>query len=248
MTGQVTHLHIATTTGLAHWAILAHAGAGMIGLVTGFLALAVRKGSRIHKVAGQMFVYAMITMGIMATAIGAYEGRPDVLGGMFTAYLVFTAMTTVRPIDIERRGLGVALALFALVFGVGTIRIGFDAMNTPGGVINGTPFGMFFFLGTIGLLAGLGDLRVAYAGATKGTARIARHLWRMCFGLFVASGSFFLGQMRFFPKPLRVPGLLILPAVLPLVALLYWLWRVRVRQSLRGMITAVPTPTRAAEH
>jgi hypothetical protein len=64
----------------------------------------------------------------------------------------------------------------------------------------------------------------------------------MCFGLFIASGSFFLGQMRFFPRPIRIPGLLMVPAVLPLVALLYWLWRVRVRRNLRGLATAAPTP------
>src|ERR1041384_8095765 len=109
MMDQVTHLHIATTTGLPHWAIITHATAGMVGLVSGFLALAVRKGSRAHKVAGRTFVWAMVTMGVVATAIGAYEGRPDVLGGVFTAYLVFTAMTAVRPLAIERRGLGVAL-------------------------------------------------------------------------------------------------------------------------------------------
>jgi membrane protein DedA with SNARE-associated domain len=62
----------------------------------------------------------------------------------------------------------------------------------------------------------------------------------MSFGLFIASGSFLLGQMKFIPEPIRVVPLIVILAVSPLVMLLYWLWRVRLRQNLRGMMTAKP--------
>jgi hypothetical protein len=48
----------------------------------------------------------------------------------------------------------------------------------------------------------------------------------MCFSLFIASGSFFLGQAKVFPKPMRIYPLLAIPAFLPLVFLVYWLVRV----------------------
>ena len=48
----------------------------------------------------------------------------------------------------------------------------------------------------------------------------------MCFSLFIASGSFFLGQAKVIPKPIRIFQLLAIPALLPLVLLLYWLARV----------------------
>lgn len=241
MDGPVTHLHIASTTGLVHWALIAHATAGGVGLVSGFLALAVAKGGRVHKAAGMVFVGAMVAMGLLATGIAFYEGRPisagvGGLGGLFAAYLIFTAMTTVRPVAIDGRALGLVLAVFALAYGVATIAAGIEVMSGQRSG-QGVPFGMMFFLGAIAVAAGAGDLRMIRAGGFQGARRLARHLWRMCFGLFVASGSFFLGQMRFFPKPLRIPGLLFVPAVLPLVALLYWLWRVRVRQQLSGIIT-----------
>ena len=244
MTEQIQHLRIATSTGLAHWALIVHASAGTIGLITGFLALAVTKGSRVHKVAGMIFVYAMIAMGFLATGIAAYEGNmSSVTGGLFAAYLIFTAMTTVRPLAVEPRGMGVALGLFALAFGTVTVVAGIGAMNSATGTRNGVPFPMLLFLGSVGLFAGAGDLRMIGAGGVRGAQRIARHLWRMCFGLFIASGSFFLGQMRFFPAPLRIPGLLAVPAFLPLIALLYWLWRVRVRRSLRGLVTTTSPTT-----
>ena len=62
----------------------------------------------------------------------------------------------------------------------------------------------------------------------------------MSFGLFIASGSFFLGQMKFIPEPIRILPLIIVLAVSPLVVLLYWMWRVRLKQNLRGMMTAKP--------
>jgi membrane protein DedA with SNARE-associated domain len=57
----------------------------------------------------------------------------------------------------------------------------------------------------------------------------------MCFALFIASGSFFFGQLRFVPKSLRIMPLMAALGVGPLVVLLYWMWRVRLRRSLRGM-------------
>ena len=74
------------------------------------------------------------------------------------------------------------------------------------------------------------------SGALRGTARIARHLWRMAFALLIAAMSFFLGQAKVIPKPIRIPGLLALPVLAVLVTMLYWMWRVRLRRSLQGMV------------
>ena len=97
---------------------------------------------------------------------------------------------------------------------------------------------MIFFIATICLLAALGDFRMIRAGGLRGTRRLTRHLWRMCFGLFIATGSFFLGQMQFVPAPIRVVPLLVVLAVAPLLFLMYWLWRVRLRGRLSGLIFA----------
>ena len=70
----------------------------------------------------------------------------------------------------------------------------------------------------------------------RGARRLARHLWRMCFALFIAAASFFLGQADEFPEPLRIPALLALPVLAVLLAMLYWLWRVRIRRTYRGML------------
>jgi len=65
------------------------------------------------------------------------------------------------------------------------------------------------------------------SGGVSGAQRIARHLWRMCFALFVASGSIFLARQRLFPVILRKTGVLLFLSFLPLVLLIFWLLRVR---------------------
>jgi hypothetical protein len=64
---------------------------------------------------------------------------------------------------------------------------------------------------------------------------IVRHLWRMCFGFFIATGSFFLGQQQVFPAWLRGSIVLFIPALLPLVLLIFWLFRVRFTNAYKRM-------------
>ena len=64
----------------------------------------------------------------------------------------------------------------------------------------------------------------------------------MCFGLFVATGSFFLGQMQFIPEPVRIVPLLLVLAFAPILFLGYWMWRVRVRSRMSGMVLGNTQP------
>ena len=91
----MNHITIATSTGIIWLILVAHFGAGLIGLLTGTIALAVAKGGRLHKKSGIVFTFAMIAAGALASVIAAYEGKtPIIFGGMFVVYLIFTAMTT----------------------------------------------------------------------------------------------------------------------------------------------------------
>lgn len=63
----------------------------------------------------------------------------------------------------------------------------------------------------------------------------------MCFALFIAAMSFFLGQADEIPEELRMPALLAVPISIPLLAMAYWLWRVRSGRLPRGR----PDPTGA---
>src|ERR1043165_6538829 len=68
------------------------------------------------------------------------------------------------------------------------------------------------------------------ARQARGAARLARHLWRMCFALFIAAGSFFSIRERvakILPQPFTTAPMRALPIVLIFGAMLFWIWRVR---------------------
>ena len=93
---------------------------------------------------------------------------------------------------------------------------------------------MLFFLATITGLAAAGDVRLMRLGPSRGAKRLARHLWRMCFALFIAAGSFFSIRARVakvLPDPFTTAPMRALPIVLIFVAMFYWLWRARIRQT-----------------
>lgn len=191
-------------------------------------------------------MYTIIATGLTAVGIGVYEGKEDVAGGALTAYLVFTAWTTVKPLPGAGRGVSIAVMALAFTFAAGSYMSAFTALGRPGYRLNGVPAGMLFFMGTIVLLAAIGDLRVLRTGGIQGTRRLARHLWRMCFGLFIASSTFAaqLVMMTFMPPQFRSVPMFLLLGGGPLLVLLYWMWRIRLKQNLRGLVTAKPMEAR----
>jgi uncharacterized membrane protein len=211
-----------------------HIIAGSIAIIAGFISVFAVKGLKLHRKSGMVFVYAMVVLSLTAAVIATLKHQPpNIIGGSLAFYMVTTAFITVRPRDQRSRWIDIV----ALVVGMGVsgaaIKFGFDALNSPNGTMNGVPSGMMFIFGTVALLAALGDMRMIRAGGLQGAQRIARHLWRMCFSLFIASGSFFLGQAKVIPKPIRILPLLAIPAMLPLVLLIYWLVRVRFTKWYR---------------
>jgi len=213
-----------------------HIAAGGLAIVLGAVALVVRKGGTIHRRSGLLFVYAMLVMGISASILALRKGLTDanLMAGPMTAYFVGTALTTVRPAASWTRRLNAAaltiaigLALFAILGGIKNVS---NPHLSPGGVPFRTIGVMSFVLATVLLLAAVGDLRIMRFGPPRGGPRLARHLWRMCFALFIAAGSFFSIRERvakILPPPLTTGPMRALPILLLFGAMVYWLWRVR---------------------
>jgi uncharacterized membrane protein len=219
-----------------------HIFAGALGLIFGFVALYVAKGAQVHRASGRLFVYAMLTMsffGAVMALVWNVVPAANAPIAILTAYLVVTGVTTVRPIFTEARRIDFSLMVLAFALFLVLFSFGSAAIASPSGKLNGMPSAPFFVFGMIALLAGAGDVRAIRSGgirALRGAPRLARHLWRMCTALLIAAFSFFLGQAKVFPKPVRILPLLVIPPLVVLVAMFYWLWRVRARRSLRGAI------------
>jgi hypothetical protein len=210
--------------------------AGGLAMVLGATALLARKGATLHRTSGRLFVAAMVTMGLSGSALALHHGvsDPNVTGGLLSAYFVITALTTVRPPAGWTRWVNGVALVTAVVGAFASYSRGVEAFNSPRGMLDGVPFFMLFFLGTVLALAAAGDLRVMWSGPLRGGPRLARHLWRMCFALFVAAGSFFSIRARVaavLPDVFATPLLRALPVALIFVAMFYWLWRVRGRRT-----------------
>jgi hypothetical protein len=207
----------------------------MVGLVSGIAAMTFRKGSPLHRKSGHVFFVSMLIMSaagawiaLFITPVGA-----NVMGGMMAFYLTFSGWVTVArksptpgPLDFA----GALLGLVALTVG---FTFGVQAANSPNGMKDQFPAMGYFVFATVALLGTVLDVRMIARGGLTGPARITRHLWRMCLAMFMATGSFFLGQAKLFPLEVRESGILPIPAFLPLGLMLYWLIRVRIWPLIR---------------
>ena len=217
-----------------------HVAAGALAIVFGFTALFVKKGGTIHRRGGMLFVYAMLVMGTTASIL-EFSRRTSVtnlVAAVMTAYFVGTALTTVRPATRWTRAINVAALIVAAGLAFVSIMGGVQGVNRPGLSPGGVPFRtigvMSFILATVLTLAALGDVRIMLSGMPRGGRRLARHLWRMCFALFIAAGSFFSIRERVakvLPDPFTTGPMRALPILLLFGAMFYWLWRVRGRRG-----------------
>jgi uncharacterized membrane protein len=210
--------------------LILHILGGTVGLLAGTFALAVRKGGRLHRASGNVFTIAMLTLASSALCLAIMKSqRGNIIGSIVTFYMITTAWLAGRSRKIGRAdwvallaGLGGAAAV--ITFGVLTLH--HPDKNAPAG--------MSFFMGGVILLAAAGDIRMLARGGITGRPRVTRHLWRMCFGLFIATGSFFLGQQQVFPAFLRGSIFLTVLALLPFPVMIYWLLRVRFSKAYRA--------------
>jgi len=210
--------------------LIVHLAGGAAGIVTGAVALFSGKGGPTHRRWGTAFAWSMTAMTVSAFLLGLAKGQYfNASQAALTCYLVVTALHAARAADGGRpRAMWLAAAV-ALAIAAWDLLLGLQARARPSGMLDGMPAGLMFVFAGVTLLAAAGDLRWALAGGARGRQRIARHLWRMCLALWIACGSFFLGQAKVIPEPLRIMPLLALPVVVILLAMLYWMVR-----TLRG--------------
>lgn len=217
-----------------------HIIAGLLALASGAVALYAAKGSWLHRKSGLVFVAAMLVMSALGAdmaAFGSVPNRVSVVAGALTFYLVSTSLLTVRRTVEQTRVLLACFMLAALAIGVFGATVGIDGLNNTGGRVDGLPAQPLLMFSAVALLGALLDARLLWARNIRGAHRLARHLWRMTFAMWIATTSFFLGQAKLFPAPLRKTALLAIPVVVVLVLMFYWLARVLVFKR-RGTVLA----------
>jgi hypothetical protein len=218
--------------------LLLHIIAGTLGMLTGFVAAFLLKGSRRHGVVGNAFVVSMLILSTSAVLLAIMKSQPtNLLGGTLTFYLVTTAWLTARRTAQQTTVFDWGALLVILAVGVIQVTYGLEAAMSQTGLKYGYSPAPYFLMGSVALLAATGDIRMLARGGIAGAPRLARHLWRMCFALFIAASSIFLARPQLFPAFLRKTGALLFLSFLPLLLMVFWLIRVRFTnaQARKGL-------------
>ena len=214
--------------------LYSHIGGAFAGLVSGGAALVVRKGQRMHRLAGHLFFVAMLAMSGVGALVAPFlpEGQaPNTMMGAFTFYLVSTGWAVVRRKPNQTGRFEISAAALAGVLALGCFTYVWLSSRGP----HPLPFPVGPVLDALACLVTLAtvfDIRVIRAGGLTGSGRVTRHLWRMTLALLIAAMSF-AGQPKAIPPFLRHSPLVVLPALAVLVSLIYWLIRIRLAPAFR---------------
>jgi hypothetical protein len=216
-----------------------HIIAGLVAILAGAMAMIAAKGSPLHRKAGTLFTISMLIMTGSAAIVSFFLRTDHVTGvvALVTAYLVGTSWLVVKRKVEDSYRLLAGLALAAVIVGVYSLSLWFNFVEDPKTLItkNSPPQALVFF-GIVSLLCAALDVRLLRVGQIAGAQRLVRHLWRMCFAMLIATGSFFAGQMQVFPAIVRNSTLLglpilLIPVLLVILTTLYWLVRTLVKRK-----------------
>ena len=220
-------------TGWMHQGLMGlHVASGMVALITGAMAVAARKGGATHVATGNWFFVAMLVLGVTASILEPFRspvpGSP--VGGIIVCYFVLTSWVAARRSDGVTGKFEIGACASALTLAGLMIWGGFTGSTTPAGP------GPLFALGGLCLMAGLLDLNAILRRQLSPAQRISRHLWRMCFAFFIATGSFFLGQQDIMPSAVRGSPILFALAFAPFGVMAWWLIRLRLAKQIGRLI------------
>ncbi|MBC7767372.1 MAG: hypothetical protein H7124_01150 [Phycisphaerales bacterium] len=188
---------------------------------------------------------SMVVMALTAAFVGISDRGNAVAAGL-TIYMVFTGWMTARrkrfragPTEI---GAFLVAATFAALGYASAFAIATGAREAENPLILTATLVVSTFMA----LAAIGDLSLMLRPGVSNAHRIARHLWRMCFGLFIAVGSFAAQGAEALPAAWPRIEMLLGSMALVLLVMSFWIVRVLFTSwSKRNVAGAAGTSTMA---
>ncbi|MGB3625060.1 MAG: hypothetical protein WA989_04510, partial [Henriciella sp.] len=146
--------------------------------------------------------------------------------GLLGAYLVLSGWLSARRRVPEHRAFGWSLGMVNAVNCAALLVLGGIGLSAQGGQIFGFAAGNYLFLAGLSGIAAVGDISIIFRSRVSAPHAIARHLWRMLTGFFIAAGSAFTGPgAKAFPEWVQQSGLLSVPELLIILLMLFYLIR-----------------------
>jgi uncharacterized membrane protein len=206
-----------------------HVFSGALAVLAGAIAASVRKGGRLHIRAGRLFVVFMALSSVLGAVLGLIKFEQFFItffAGILGTYLVVSGWLAAHQANARHRGLdGVLSALNAMTF-VALASIGALAFAQPDGSMFGFAGANYLFLACMSGIAAIGDFSRFFRHAMSRNHQLARHLWRMLLGFFIAAGSAFTGPgASAFPDFVQASGILSIPELVILSLMVFYLIR-----------------------
>ena len=206
-----------------------HVFSGALAVLAGAIAASVRKGGRLHIRAGRLFVIFMALSSVLGAVVGLIKFEQFFItffAGVLGTYLVISGWLTANQAAANRPGLdGVLSALNAATFAA-LASIGTLAFTQSDGLMFGFAGENYLILALMSGIAAIGDVSRAFRNAMSREHQIARHLWRMLLGFFIAAGSAFTGPgASAFPDSVQASGILSLPELVILLLMVFYLMK-----------------------
>jgi hypothetical protein len=223
-----------------------HVSAGALGLLSGGIAISVKKGSVLHRQSGDAFTAAMITAGCVGIVMVPFLPKwSSVVPGSFASYLIATGWMTMR----RRPGQTGRFELMAFVAAAAISMLGcllaLYTLGSPGGRLSGAGPTYYFVVALLPAYAAVLDLRAIKAGGLRAGQRFSRHIWRMCAGMFVVAVSFFPARPQMFPAFLHGTPILWMPPLAIVAVMTFWLFKMKQPKRVtakRGFNPLLATP------
>jgi uncharacterized membrane protein len=210
-----------------------HIIAGTVCLVTGYVALFTRKGKARHRKYGNIFVAAALFTASSAILIAVLKPEKliSVVGGLTSLYLVLSGLraATTRQSGLHRTDL--ILLIVPVATGALALGLAITAYYSTDRKLQGLPFGAYLFWALVSFVSIGADISYILRTKIKVSTRICRHLWRMCFGLFLAEAALILGQRHVLPAALQSPAYIATPLVVVLATMIFWIVKIRLSAS-----------------
>ncbi|THD61783.1 hypothetical protein [Phenylobacterium sp.] len=245
-------LHVAATAPwalreIADAALAFHIGGAFAGLGAGTVALIARKGQRLHRLAGNVFLFAMLAMSVVGAVVAPMIGDVgSAFAGAITAYLVVTGWRAGRAGEVKGGRFEMAGVALLGVAVVAVLMLGGQALASPARELAGVPAFAFFVMATMAALIGALDLKLILGPVLTRPRKLARHIWRMGLGLWIA-------LMSGLAQP-KVGGVIFhghaalqwIPVAALVATIVYWLVKVR-RPAHRPARPSRPALTTSAQ-
>jgi hypothetical protein len=172
--------------------IYIHAFFGGVGLITGLISVAVKKGGAGHKKMGIIFSYAMVISSLISLVIARMPGHENTflfLIGIFTIYLILAgnrALTLRSKIKQQADWKDKLISATMLLASVGMLCLGLIGLIQQ--VANSV---LYVFFGGFGAFMSIRDFQLFKSFKEKKNGWLVSHLGRMV-GALIASVTAFL--------------------------------------------------------